>query len=422
MVNVASLPQLTLHGTHHHGNQTTPLIQTPSLHQTPSPTLNTSVYDVMQKFLTLISTDQLIQVLTQCDRHNQILDKWLVAIVFEYFQRANLMLYQYTKEKFFIALYLAIEFEEDEDRKVKDVLLDYLIHHDSTNKRQFIKKKDKYWKKLGFRCMVSKRRLEQIIAIDPFHSIWQRERKESLAGANRSFTCKLDPPPFYKFQWSVQQQQQQQHPQIKREPQTLPRDTQQPILRDQVPLSRDLTAITRQPRTAPEVIDLTQDSPPVVAPPPVPIKPQERKRTSAAYRHLNSIVTLITRDRGRRRPPHDILKMKHAQQKRLNERQMLESLGRTNSFNALNTELAHLNVNNSLTTQSCLNQLQHQLPNQYQFLYNPADVAELNLPSSLILLPDRRMSFPMFNFDHLGLPSPNLPMVVPVVPRNDHWV
>lgn len=423
MVNVGSLPQLSLHGTPLHG---TPLIQTPSLLHTPSPTLSSSVYDVMQKFLSLINTDQLIQVLMQCDSHNQVIDKWLVAIVFEYFQRANLMMYQYTRERFFIALYLAIEFEEDEDRKVKDVLLDYLLHHDNilTSKRQFIKKKDKYWKKLGFMCMVTRRRLEQIIAIDPYHSVWQRERKESQAGANRSFTCKLDPPSFYKFQWSIQQQQ---PPQIKREPQTISRD--QPMLTSSEPhslpseLLGQQLAVARPPKTSvPEIIDLTKDSPAEL---PVPMKPQERKRTSLAYRHLHSIVTLIARDRGRRRPPHDFLKIKHAQQKRLNEVQMLESLGRTNSFNALNTELAHLNVNQSINpaAQSCLNQLQ--LP-QYPFLYNPAEGSDFTLPPGLLLLPDRRLSFPLFNLEHLaggvGVPSPNLPMVVPVLPRTDHWV
>ena len=234
--------------------------------------------------------------------------------------------------------------------------------------------------------------LFQIIAIDPYHSVWQRVRKESLAGANRSFSCKLDPPSFYKFQWSMTPTHHQPPP-------------------PPPPVSRDII-----PRKVPEVIDLTKDSPPV------PIKPHERKRTSAAYRHLHSIVTLIERDRGRRRPPHDILKMKHAQQKRLNELQMLETLARTNSFTALNNELAHLNVNHSLTNnQSCINQLQYA---NYPFLYN-TDVSDFNLPG-LILLPDRRMSFPMFNLDHLagngGVPSPNLPMVVPVVPRTDHWV
>ena len=220
-----------------------------------------------------------------------------------------------------------------------------------------------------------------------------------MAGANRSFTCKLDPPSFYKFQWSMQptQQPQQQPP---------PHHHQQPVSRDVVP------------RKVPELIDLTKDSPPV------PIKPHERKRKSAAYRHLHSIVTLIEKDRGRRaRPPHDILKMKHAQQKRLNELQMLDTLARSNSFTALNNELAHLNVNHSLSnTQSCINQLQYA---NYPFLYNTAEVGDFNLPG-LILLPDRRMSFPMFNLDHLtgtgGIPSPNLPMVVPVVPRTDHWV
>ncbi|KAL5270558.1 hypothetical protein ACHWQZ_G001310 [Mnemiopsis leidyi] len=373
-----------------------------TLHQTPSPNIHTSIYDTMQKYLTLISTDQLIQVLLQCDRHNQVVDKWLLAIVFEYFQRSKLLHYQFTREKFFIALYLAIEFEEDEDRKVKDVLLDYMLHHDNiwTSKRQFIKKKDKYWKKLGFRCMVTRERLEQIIAIDPYHAVWQRVRKETMAGANRSFACKLDPPSFYKFQWSMQPTQQQPQHQQPSHPH-----------HHQAPVSREII-----PRKVPEVIDLTKDSPPV------PIKPHERKRTSAAYRHLHSIVTLIERDRGRRRPPQDILKMKHAQQKRFNELQMLETLARTNSFTALNNELAHLNVNHTLSsTQSCINQLQYA---NYPLLYN-TDVNDFSLPG-LILLPDRRMSFPMFNLDHLagngGIPSPNLPMVIPVVPRTDHWV
>ena len=34
--------------------------------------------------------------------------------------------------------------------------------HPQPGKRQFVKKKDKLWKKLGFRCMVMKKRLEQV--------------------------------------------------------------------------------------------------------------------------------------------------------------------------------------------------------------------------------------------------------------------
>ena len=42
----------------------------------------------------------------------------------------------------------------------------YSIKNDtSSGKRQFIKKKDKYWKKLGFRCMVTRQRLEQVCEI-----------------------------------------------------------------------------------------------------------------------------------------------------------------------------------------------------------------------------------------------------------------
>jgi hypothetical protein len=158
----------------------------------------------------------------------------------------------------------------------------------------------------------------------------------------------------------------------------------------------------------------------------VPIAPHERRRTSAAYRHLNSIVSLIERDRGRRRPPHDILKMKHVQQKRLNELQMLEHLARSNSFQALGSELAHLNMNASLSAQTCLSSLNNSAAatlynNNYQLLYNSVDGQDYNIPG-LILLPDRRMSFPMFNLDLANGASPNMPMVVPVIPRNDHWV
>jgi len=334
--------------------------------------------------MNLIRTEQLIHVLLHCDRNNQVIDKWLAAIVFEYFQRSKLLLYQYTREKFFLALYLAIEFEEDEDRKVKDCLLDYLLHHDNiwTSKKQFIRKKDKFWKKLGFRCMVVRRRLEQITAIDPYHAVWQRERQECLAGANRSFSCKLDPPSFYKFQFTPAQHH------------------------HTPPISREL-AVARPIQKIPEVIDLTQDSPPV------PLQPHERRKTSAAYRHLHSIVTLIERDRNRRRPPHEILKMKHVQQKRLSDLKMLESFARTNSFAALGTELAHLNMNSSLNSSLYNN-------HNYNFIYSSD---EFSLPG-LILLPDRRVSFPMFNLDLAGGEgvSPNMPMVVPVMPRNDHWV
>ena len=105
---------------------------------------------------------------------------------------------------------------------------------------------------------------------------------------------------------------------------------------------------------------------------------------------------------------------------------MLEHLARSNSFQALGSELAHLNMNASLSAQTCLSSLNNSAAaalynNNYQLLYNSVDGQDYNIPG-LILLPDRRMSFPMFNLDLANGASPNMPMVVPVIPRNDHWV
>jgi len=329
--------------------------------------ITTTPFETIQEYLSLIANDYKIQLLLHCDTNNQVIDKWLVAMVYEYFQRAKLLPHHYSREKFFIALYLAIEFEEDEDRKIKDVLLDFLLNQDYktfTSKRQFVKKKDKLWKKLGFRCMVMKKRLEQIISMFPYHNVWKRERRDYLSGANRTFTCQIEPVALHLYKFP-------QHKILGPPP---------------APLT---------PKKAPIVIDLTGDSPPPV-----------RRTSSAAYRYLNRIVRLIEHDRGRRRPPVDIMKMKHVQHKRLSDLQMLDTLARTNSFSQLGSELAHLSMN-TFNTMSGATFGYNTMNNMVSYNDNP------ELPG-LILLPDQRVSFPMF----MDLS----PLVVPVVPRTDHWV
>ena len=103
---------------------------------------------------------------------------------------------------------------------------------------------------------------------------------------------------------------------------------------------------------------------------------------------------------------------------------MLETLARHTT--TLNTELAHLNMNSAT---NCLNQIyslaattHYPLPPYNHVMPHPGEA--LHEVPGLILLPDQRISLqPMFDLGIPNAPSPNLPMVVPVVPtRNDHWV
>ncbi|XP_023216149.1 speedy protein A-like isoform X1 [Centruroides sculpturatus] len=114
-------------------------------------------------------------------------DKYLIAMVFIYFKRAMLDVEEYSEKNFFAALYLAHDMEEDNEYLKLKILAWLLSQNTIQTLSEFFKRRDNLWKLMKYRCLVSRKSCEEIMKIFPIHSIWERQRCESHAGAFRQY-------------------------------------------------------------------------------------------------------------------------------------------------------------------------------------------------------------------------------------------
>ncbi|XP_013788747.1 speedy protein A-like, partial [Limulus polyphemus] len=116
--------------------------------------------------------------------------KYLIAMVFAYFKRAKLTIRQFTRLNFFLALFLAHDMEEDEE-ELKHKFLPWVLGNSWRQKLpQFLKKREKFWRILEHRSVVSRKCCLELMSIQPANKVWQRERVERHAGANRQYPDK----------------------------------------------------------------------------------------------------------------------------------------------------------------------------------------------------------------------------------------
>ncbi|KAJ4448301.1 hypothetical protein ANN_10316, partial [Periplaneta americana] len=132
--------------------------------------------------------DVVIQEFLRNDSCSQLADKYLLAMVFTYFKRADYLPQDYTRYNFFVALFLAHDMEEDDEDIKFELYIWALGFNWQQHFKQMMTSREILWKAMDHRGIVSRACCESVMAIKPNHPVWQRTRAEVHAGAIRPYS------------------------------------------------------------------------------------------------------------------------------------------------------------------------------------------------------------------------------------------
>ena len=108
-------------------------------------------------------------------------------MVFTYFKRAKFNLQEYTKDHFYLALYLASDIEEDVDEYKFEIFPWALGSSWRSKFSGFLRRRDALLRRIGYRAIVSRKCCEEVMSFKSEHVVWKRERAEDHGGATRAY-------------------------------------------------------------------------------------------------------------------------------------------------------------------------------------------------------------------------------------------